>query len=84
MTILGANAKKARRRCAGPFRSVTSLLALRHDFFGGEFTVDHALDACDAVVFGDVDGPDALRVAAQRTDRFLLVVSMPISIAEIH
>ena len=60
------------------------LLALRHNFFRRQLAVYHALDARDAVVFGDVDGPDALRVAAQRTDRFLLVVSMPISIAEIH
>ena len=75
--------KKPGASCAGPSLSNHSL-ALWHDFFGGEFTVDHALVACDAVVFGDVDGPDALRVAAQRTDRFLLVVSMPISIAEIH
>lgn len=41
---------------------------LWHDFFSGELAVAHALDACDAVVVGDVDGPDALGVAAQRTD----------------
>ena len=40
------------------------LLTLQHDFFGRELAVNHALDACDAVVFGDVDGADALGVAA--------------------
>ena len=43
-------------------------MSLRHDFFGGELAVDHALDACDAVVVGDVDGADALGIAAERAD----------------
>ena len=41
---------------------------LGNRFFGGELAVDHALDACDAVVVGDVDGADALGIAAERAD----------------
>jgi len=48
------------------FFSVNCLL--RHDFFSRQLAVAHALDACDPVVVGDVDGADALGVAAQRTD----------------
>jgi len=53
--------KKAQRRCAGPF---SSPLCLWHDFLSGKLAVPHALDACDPVVVGDVDGPNALGVAA--------------------
>ena len=54
------NARRMMRRAF----SVQSLTYLWHDFFGGELAVDHALDACHAVVLGDVDGLDTLGVAA--------------------
>jgi len=51
---------------AGPLLSRGRFSGLRHDLFGGQLAVHHVLDARNAVVFGQVDGPDALGVAARQ------------------
>ncbi len=49
-------------------RAFFPTVTLRHDFLSRELAVNHALDTCDPVVGGDVDGPDALGVV-----RFVLI-----------
>ena len=63
--LLGGFYRRQRPGAFAPGRCFRAALqdygtTLRHDFFGGQLAVHQALDAGDAVVFGQVDGPHAL------------------------